>query len=197
MDEYKSNSYRSKSVDHKKEQTPEKKIERVVSSAKVRKRKPLQKILDVLVQEDPETIKRTIMTDVIIPSIKRGLSDTVNMILYGKKAKNDRQHNGTMVSYRKYYENPDDRSVEPSYQMNGNYNNIIIDNRGEAEALLRSMEDAIKRYGVLSIADFYDMVGMKSSYTDNKYGWSDLRNAGIISTADGYLIKLPKAMALD
>ena len=52
-------------------------------------------------------------------------------------------------------------------------------------------------YQVVSVADFYDLVGVSGNYTDNKYGWTDIRNASVIRVRDGYMIKLPKALPLN
>lgn len=49
------------------------------------------------------------------------------------------------------------------------------------------------RYGVVSVADMYDLCGMTCNYTDNKYGWKSLARADISRVRDGYMIKLPKA----
>ena len=48
-------------------------------------------------------------------------------------------------------------------------------------------------YGVVSVADMYDLCGMTCNYTDNKYGWKSLARADISRVRDGYMIKLPKA----
>ena len=59
------------------------------------------------------------------------------------------------------------------------------------------MDDLIETYGLVSVADFYDLVGVTGDYTDNKYGWTDLRNANVIRVRDGYMIKLPRALLLN
>ena len=60
------------------------------------------------------------------------------------------------------------------------------------------MEEIIATYGLVSVADFYELVGVPSNYTDNNYGWSNLRNAYVDRLRDGgYIIKLPRAFQLD
>lgn len=200
MDDYRPNSYRSKSSGNSDKQKTEteqdKKIERVTKSAKIRKKSKVKELLDIFVQEDPENIKKYIIFDVIIPSIKKGVSDTVNMLLYGKKAKTDGRKSGTRVHYRSYYDSPVEDEPEPA-RVNSDYNNIVVDSEEEAELLVKNMNGVIKRYGVISVADFFDMVGLNHAYTDNKFGWTNLSGVKIIRVSDGYSIKLPKAMALD
>mgnify|MGYP006874877087 FL=1 len=50
---------------------------------------------------------------------------------------------------------------------------------------------------MVSVADLYDLVGITGKVTDNNFGWTDLRNASVTRDRDGYLINLPRAIALD
>lgn len=59
------------------------------------------------------------------------------------------------------------------------------------------MIDALATYNCVSVADLYDLVGMTSNYTDNKYGWYDLRTAYIQGVSGGYVIRLPKPVVLN
>ena len=61
------------------------------------------------------------------------------------------------------------------------------------------MEDLLDQYKLVSVADLYDLVGISGDYTDNKYGWTNLRNARVerLRYEDGYILKLPKALPLD
>lgn len=77
------------------------------------------------------------------------------------------------------------------------YDDIILESRGEAEDVLERMDELIATYQLVSVADFYDLVGVSGNYTDNKYGWTDIRNASVIRVRDGYMIKLPKALPLN
>ena len=78
-----------------------------------------------------------------------------------------------------------------------NYDDIILDTRREAEEVLDRMQDLIDSYGMVSVADLYDLVGINGSYTDNKYGWTHLRSTDVQRVRDGYLLKLPKALPFD
>ena len=51
----------------------------------------------------------------------------------------------------------------------------------------------IETYHILSVADYYDLVGVECNYTDNNYGWDDIRSAHIQAVSNGYIIVLPKA----
>ena len=77
------------------------------------------------------------------------------------------------------------------------FQDLIFESRGEAEEVLTNLLDLIADYGVASVADLYDLVGITGPFTDNKYGWTDLRTASVSRTREGYIINLPKAVAID
>ena len=58
------------------------------------------------------------------------------------------------------------------------------------------MEELLERFEVVSVADLFDMAGISCNYTDNKYGWTDLRDARVARVSDGYVIRLPRATSL-
>lgn len=71
---------------------------------------------------------------------------------------------------------------------------IVFQTREDAETALSSMEDVIKQYGVISLADVYDIVGgVAPSYATNKYGWKSLENVKVVRCREGYFIEVPKA----
>ena len=201
MDSYKPNSHKSK--EEQKESTSEKKVKKVISgTAKSKKKNEIQKFADVFISEDVNNVKSYILLDVLIPAIKKAVSDIVtngiDMLLYGESEKTKKNSTSSKISYRNYYENDQKRSYNSSAVKSGySYDNIILDNRGEAEEVLARMDELVAAYGIVSVADLYDLVGVTGRYTDNKYGWTDIRSATIVRTRDGYLIKLPKVLPLN
>lgn len=198
MEEYKSNSHKAR--ERKNEPVAEKKVEKIISgSAKSKKKSGLQKITNVLVPEDADDVKSYIFEDIVVPAVKDIILDAVRAFLGVNGNSRGKSSSASKVSYRKYY---DDRERRDSGSGNRTrsgyeYDDIILDNRGEAEDVLSRMDELIATYGVVSVADFYDLVGITGNYTDNKYGWSDIRNASVVRVRDGYMIKLPKALPLN
>lgn len=199
MEEFKPNSHRSK------EEKQEKKIEKVVSgTVKPKKKSEIQKFADVFIQEDVNNVGSYILQDILVPAVKKAISDIVtngtDMILYGETGRTKKKSPSSNVSYRSYYERDRERDRDRYASRNRNsysYDDIIIDNRGEAEEVLSRMDELIDTYGLASVADFYELVGVTGNYTDNKYGWTDIRNASVVRVRDGYIIKLPKALPLN
>ncbi len=195
MEEYRPNSHLSKS--EKGEDAPKKKIDKIVKGAvKSKKRSGFAKFASSVIQEDAKNVKNRIIVDVLIPSLKKTISNAVDVILYsGSPSK--RGSPASKISYRSYYDEGRERKSQSRMNSGYDYDDVILENRGEAEEVLSRMDDLISTYGTVSVADMYDLVGITGNYTDNKYGWTDIRNASVVRKADGYMIRMPKAMPLN
>lgn len=193
------NSHKYKTEQNKPNKYGEKKVEKVIKgTAKVKKK---SKLADIFIAEDVKNVKSYVIMDVLIPTIKDAISDIVkggiDMILYGESRKRSNSTPASTVSYRSYY-NSDRKPVERNVATNPyKYNDVIFETRGEAEEVLSKMDEMVERYQLVSVADFYDMAGLSSEFTDNKYGWTNIRNAEAVRVRDGWTIKLPKAMPID
>lgn len=201
MTEYKANSHK---VREEQKQEVVKKDIQPIAKAKTKKKSEVKKFADVFIAEDVTSVKDYIVNEVLIPAAKKAISDIItngiDMILYGEtRGKDRRRDGGSRVSYTKYYERDRDRDYDRTRTRRSvyDYDDIILDTRREAEEVLNRMDDLIDNYGMVSVADLYDLVGITGNYTDNKYGWTNLRNAEVRRTRDGYLIKLPKALPFD
>lgn len=200
MNEYKGNSHRSKE-EASTEVMPVKKVERV-ATGKTRKKNEVRKFADAFISEDVHSVKDYIIQEVLLPAAKKAISEMVSsgidMLLYGETKPKNRSRNDSRVSYTKYYERERDYERGTRTRVRGyDYDDIILDTRREAEEVLDRMQDLIDTYGMVSVADLYDLVGINGSYTDNKYGWTRLRDADVQRVRDGYLLKLPKALPFD
>lgn len=207
MEEYKSNSYRSKETQKNDNVKPEdRKIEKVVTGVvKTKKKSKISQAMDNFISEDAKNVKSYVLGEVLIPAIKKAISDIVtdgiDIILYGETRGKNRRSTADRVSYRSYYDDRGGRNRMNERQaiMAGSYSydDIILSTRGEAEDVLSRMDELIETYGLVRVADLYDLVGITGNYTDNKYGWMNIRNAEIIRIRDGYMIKMPRAVPID
>lgn len=201
-EEYKSNSHRSK--EGKTEAlTDRKKVEKVVHGrVRTKPKSGISKITDIFISEDAANVKSYIVMDVLVPAVKKAISDIVrdgiDMILYGESRGRKSSSASGYVSYRDYSRSDDrDRFRDSRSRSSYAHDDIILDSRGEAEEVLTRMDELIDTYGNVSVADLYDLVGKSSEYTDNKYGWTNIRNAEPIRVRDGYMLKLPKALPIN
>ena len=178
------------------------KIEKIITgTAKVRKNN-VRKLTDIFISEDVSNVKNYILLDVIVPAIKKTIYElivgTLDMSLYGGRGGGKRP-TADKVSYRDYNDisRSDSRSYDRTRTNSGySYDDIVLESRGEAEAVLSRMDEIMDEYNIVRVADLYDLVGVTGNYTDNNYGWTNIRNAKIVRVRDGYKIDMPRALPI-
>lgn len=201
MENYKANSHKSRELASA-DSHPEGKTEKIViGPVKQKKKSEIRKLADVFLYEDIVNVKQYILYDVVIPMIKSGILDTFYMLFYGETGRSrESSRISSKPSYVKYYDKVNGRrnEIRPNDRSMRTYDDLIFPSRAEANEVLNKMEDYIKHYDAVRVADLYEMIGYSGDYTDNKYGWTDLRSATIVRERDGgYLLKLPKAKPFD
>lgn len=203
MNDYKPNSHRFKE-EQLKADTAQKKVEKVVSgTAQVKKKTAMNKVAENFISD--------ILTDALIPTGKKAVSDIVKTIfdmardgidtmLFGERGR-PRSDSPVKRAYSKFY---DSRTAERSRfdedfraKPRIDFDEIVYESRGEAEMVLDEMKDRIREYGMVTVSDMYEMSGLSQPYTSNKYGWTNISTAEIERTRDGCVIKLPKIKSLD
>lgn len=181
------------------------KIKKVVKgNVKTKKRSFGRKFADVFIGDDAADVKGYILQDVLVPSIKDTIIDIVTggieMLLLGERRSRGtrRPGNSNYVSYSSYYSGSKTQNRPRSSGSSGRYyiEDIIFESRGEAEEALGQLIDIIKDYGMVSVADLYEMVGIPGAFTDHSWGWFDLGNASVRRVRDGYMLVLPKVESL-
>lgn len=203
MNNYKPNSHTYKEG-RRKSNEERKKVEKVVKGrVKTKKKNGVSKFTDVFISEDASNVKSYVVMDVLVPAIKKAISDIVtdgiDMILYGEtgRTKKRSSSSGSYVSYRSYSDRDrrDDRYSDSRTRFD--YDEIIFETRGDAEAVLDNMEAVIDKYGFVTVLDMFDMADRSAPYTSKNYGWTSLRNAEVTRVRDGYQIKLPRPRPID
>lgn len=181
-----------------------KKVEKVVNgTVKTKKKSEMNKLKDLFISEDAANVKSYILMDVLVPAVKKAISDIVtdgvSMILFGTTGNRSSRGNSSFISYDKFSRREDDRRYGSTRTRSGySFDDIYLESRGEAEEVLSRMDELIDMYGVVSVADLYDLVGITGNYTDNKYGWTNIRNAEPVrAMGGGYMLKLPKALPIN
>ena len=190
---YQSNSKKSKinTVEDKN------KVDKIVKGKVKTKKK--NSILASFINDDLQDIKKYIIEDVLIPTIKKTITDVVknsiDMFFYGEVSRSNRS-NSSRISYSSYY----DRDREPRSRSRRNsllIDDIVLESRAEAEEVLDRLDEMIEEFGMASVLNLYDLIGVTAPFTADKYGWTDIRNATAVRVRDGYLLKLPRVMPLD
>lgn len=181
----------------------EKRVEKVVHGKVKKQKNNKRKLADLFISEDAGNVKNYIFLDVIVPAVKKAIYDLVvgalDMSLYGGRGGGGRRSTADKVSYRDYnsVSRRDTRSYESARTTSGySYDDIVLETRGEAEAVLSRMDEIMEEYEIVRVADLYDLVGITGEHTDNKYGWTNIRNAKIVRVRDGWKIEMPRALPI-
>lgn len=187
---------------------PEKKVTPVVKNKVKRKQKSsLSKFKDELIKDDIPNLKDYIIFDVAIPYLMNTvgdiLNDTIDTVFHkGARSGSRTRRTNSYVSYRDYGSRNSrarvpDRPYAPVRRSGYNFDDIVIGTAKEAEDVLDQMTDIIGKYGIVTVNDYYDLVGEVGNSTDANYGWNSLRTADVVRVRDGYIIKLPRPKPIE
>lgn len=196
---YQPNSHKSKAETN---EPAEKKVEKVITgNAKVKKKSESHRLGDIFVAKDKAEVTEYIWTDVLVPGIKKIVWEIVtgafDMILFGGNGRSKKNTNAGYVSYNSYSGNRREPPRDESRaRTRYSYGELVLETRGDAEDVMDRLNEAIQDYGMATVADMYDAAGLTCNYTDNKYGWRNLRDAQIVRVRDGYMLKMPPASPL-
>lgn len=201
--DYKPNSHKFR--EEQESNVEKKKVEKVIKGTAKTKSNELRKFADVFISEDVKNVKSYVLMEVLVPTIKKAIvdivTDGINMIFFGGTGARKTRTNASYVSYNSYSDRKDTRTYESDRPKTAfSYDDIVIDNRGDAEEVLDQMQALIETYGMASIGDLYDLVGKNDdNYMKHRYGWTKMNfhNAKVERVRDGYLLKLPKALPID
>lgn len=219
MDNYPANSHKDRDRDD--EQVPPKsrggdkpKVTRVTQGEVIRRKEPLgKKFKNLFVGGDAKGAAAFVVTDVLLPAAKDMIADAggqwIERVLFGESRSRLRRPGGAggHIPYNRYSpssnrapwqrDREDRRDLSRRARVSHDFDEIVIPDRGEAEAVIDQLFEILSNYEVVSVSDLYDMVGITKQFTDDKWGWTDLRGAAPVRTRSGYLLDLPRPEPLD
>jgi len=160
---------------------------------------------------DKEEVKSYLIEEVIIPALKENIADFINcavsMFLFEEVSRRPYSRGGrngqggtTQTNYGKFYGQKTERlSNFQKPRANHNIEEVYYETKSDASLVLDGMLEILNSdAGQVTVADFYDLSGMSTTFTDNNFGWRELRTARIMgSPSRGYWIELPKPIALN
>lgn len=193
---------------------------KIVANKVVRRKKTLgTRFREVFLGADADTVREYIIMDVMIPAAKDMITDAVSggveRMLFG-----DSQHGGrrsrsrsrgpnVYTSYDRYSSRDrrdrppfrDDRRDRPALSRrareNHDFDDIVLATRAEADEVIDRLYDLIREYDAASVSDLYRMLGETPAFTDDKWGWTDLRGSRVRHVRGGYLLDIPRPEPLD
>lgn len=191
-------------------QKEKKHLDKVVTSQpKKVKRGLIGRLITGLVGPDGLPGIGTYVNDEIVkPAIKNIIVDAVtsgiNMVMYGERGGAPRGHRPNIGSRnthapRTNYSRMSDSHSQPAERIERarpvrqGVEEYVIADRHDASQVLISLTEYADRYDAVSVADYYDLIGAASKYTDNNYGWTidAITRATILPVRGGYVIKFP------
>lgn len=197
------------------EEREPKKVEKVISGDAVRRKKSLGKrFVETFVGGDNAGgVINYIIQDVLVPAAKDAISDSVTQgierMLFGEARRRSsfrRPDTTSFTSYNRYSSmhsqnrRRDDPRTEPlsrRARANHDFDEIVLESRAEAEEVIDSLMEICDKYDAATVSDLYELIGQSGSFTDEKFGWTDLRSAGVTRVKGGYLLNLPRTEPLD
>jgi len=185
-----------------------KNISPVVSSGATRRKKSLRKqFKETFVAGDARTAIQYVVFGVLLPAAKDMVveagSQGIEKLIFGDSHRRGsiNPQTGPMghISYNRMGNRPSapQRAIIRQARARHNFDEIVLDERSEAEEVIDRLFDLVSRYETATVADLYELVGLASTHTDNKWGWTDLSGAGVSRIRGGYLLDLPEPQPLD
>lgn len=189
----KSNSHKTK-MENKALMDKPKTQKIVTGQAKLKKKG----FFDFFVSEDASSVKSYLLSDVLIPNIKRLIQELVtsgiNQLLYGNDYKPSKSsNNASRVSYNSFSNSP---ATQPSRRKGNDIIEIEVDTYTDSQNVIYQLQGLIDQYQQATIADLYDLVGIDGDFTDNNYGWKDLTRVSVIPYGRKFIIRMPRFIAL-
>jgi hypothetical protein len=202
--DYPPNSFSSKQPPDP-EPAAEKNVERVTSSEAIRRKKSLgRKFKEVFFAGSLKSATAWVVGGVLIPAAKDLFIDAVRegsekLVRGDAYRRRDSRYSGDRgyIDYsRRFSTRPDPREEPPRAlsaraRSRHDFDEIVLQSRAEAEDVISQMFEIVSRYDTATVADLYTLVGVRPSHVDQKWGWGDMRGAGVARVRDGYLLELP------
>lgn len=214
-------------MSHSARQGPKKperpKLEKVIQGEVVKRKKPVgRRIRETFTTDDAQSVGQFVLMDVIVPTVKdlifeivtQSLSRTmygavghraINRLAQGPRA----QHTPGFVQYNVMSKPqqagpgnlramaPDGPATSARGQSVHSFDELVFTNRGEADFVLERLMDVLRDYQVVVVSELYDLIGRPSTHADHKWGWFSLMGAGVHQINGGYVLTLPKPVAID
>lgn len=167
-----------------------------------------KRIVKLFVTADMEDIKQYAIHEILIPGIKNATLDILARMFFGS---------GTYGTYTAYQRanSTQRRSQSTVRQSNTSLSttparatyfadtttdglkDVIFTHRDDAVNVLTALNEQVAAYGEATVMQYYDLAKLSSEFTDDSWGWTDLRGSTIRTVRGGYLISLPRPIQLD
>lgn len=187
------------------------KVEPVVTGEVLKRPKSLgRRLKEFFIGGDSKTAMEHVFKEVIVPQAKELFTEAVTrgveQMLYGESRPSGRRNRSVgRTDYNAPYSSRNtpagraERDGRGAARARDRYNleDIVLDKRIEGDTILERMYDMLAKYGSVTVADLYSMVGWTPEYMDQKWGWVDLGGSRVRTVRDGFLLELPNPQQVD
>ena len=211
MEDYPSNSH-SAPIEDPDDENP-KNIQKVVTGPVItRKPSGFQRLRKSFIRADASTVGDQIFWNVLLPNAKDTVFDMgvtfLETMLFGERRSGSFRPSSSSTSSpststSKFNYAGINIGGGPLVQSSGvpnvvddhiasrSPNEFILKSRAESEGVIHEMDKIIEKYGAVTVADVYRMMGTTGSYMDHRWGWSSTEGAGSKRVRNGVLLVLP------
>lgn len=213
MDEFPGNSNKKRQEQpppkekKKKDERPE--VKKVISGEVIEKKKTFgSKIKDVFIGGEFKSATSYIAAEVLLPAVRNMIVEAttkgIERMIYGDSTPRRSPGPGRpRVMYNSPVERytPQSRGYLPG--QSGNVRprhgapDIILNTYEDAEIVVESMAEMISDYGYASLSDLKNLVELPTSYTDESWGWTTIREFSIRQNrGGGFILNIPNMESL-
>ena len=141
------------------------------------------------------SIKRAIFGDNYVNDSQRRNS---NDYWYGSRRYVD---NRMSSSRGRGYTDYSRQSEKALHHKSENVSNVVrvieFDSANDANEVLSYMIDSVEQYGLVTVADFYELSDVASKFTDHQFGWTNLDGVRVVPIrGGGFYIAFPPVVTV-
>ena len=178
----------------------------VTGKVTVKKQSLVKRVSSSMFVDDFPTVMDFVVTQVVLPSVKRLILESVSQGL-GKalmgtgsagRSGYHQQRGGSVSGLRsKYRQAQDDIPAYRPSRATQVAEDFVLETLGEAQTVLDHLVADVDRYGMVSMGDLYDYLGVSSDdFTARNFGWTNLDDSRVRQTPTGFVLDLPRAVSL-
>lgn len=93
------------------------------------------------------------------------------------------------------------QSEKAIHHKSENLSNVVrvieFDSANDANEVLSYMIDSVEQYGLVTVADFYELSDVASKFTDHQFGWTNLDGVRVVPIrGGGFYISFPPVVTV-
>lgn len=208
MQDYKPNSHRfkesQKGVSTSASPEPKKVAKVVAGKVTAKPKSGVAKFFENFFAEDIRKVGDYVVKDVVMPTVKDTIWTIIargsERLIFGEVGHSPKNSKLPFINYNGLFKSnaPTQTPTVNSSSSQYSVDNIILEDRGDAEKVLTAMNAHIAEFGEVSISTLYEFIGEPiGDFMCTRWGWRSLNTAGIMRTSNGgYKLDLPRPVSL-